>query len=260
MGSPVGSLDGRQAQTRRGSNDPSFNGPQYIVGIPRLIPICSILTPIMLSNRMDMKLCSKCRVVQPLSEFSPRKHKGKYYPERVRKSQLWASWCKNCYRVFALKRHHKNAKYKKERFAAIRLEMICAYGGKCVCCGEQEPRFLTLEHKLGDGYKDKRENMTSLRRYRHLQQQGYPKDRYTLLCMNCNFATRFGKLCPHGNYQQLVASRVRSSSERAKAGFQQETAGDPLWNPRAKVSFHDGKEGTSPAMVQGSFDERWRDS
>ena len=45
-------------------------------------------------------------------------------------------------------RARENARryYKK-----VQAEMIAAYGGCCSCCGEREPRFLTLEHMNRDG-------------------------------------------------------------------------------------------------------------
>jgi hypothetical protein len=33
--------------------------------------------------------------------------------------------------------------------------------------------------------------------YRDLKKRGWPQEGYTVLCMNCNFAQRFGHRCPH---------------------------------------------------------------
>src|SRR2546426_11775280 len=35
---------------------------------------------------------------------------------------------------------------KRER-AQFKLEMLAAFGWKCECCGEDNPQFLTLDHK-----------------------------------------------------------------------------------------------------------------
>lgn len=83
----------------------------------------------------------------------------------------------------------------------IRLETIKAYGGKCSCCGEDKPEFLTIDHVYNDG-NDKRKlgEKSGGTLYRVLRDLGFPKDRYQLLCMNCNFAkSHFGK-CPHSYY------------------------------------------------------------
>ena len=85
----------------------------------------------------------------------------------------------------------------KEQRRMLRLQMIAAYGGCCTCCGEREPTFLTLEHIHGDGKKLRKQYWnSSLSLYRAIRREGYPKDKYTILCMNCNFARKWGT-CPH---------------------------------------------------------------
>jgi transposase-like protein len=82
-------------------------------------------------------------------------------------------------------------------------DLITAYGSKCACCGETEPAFLTLDHIGGGGSAHRREMRAKnkgnvhLRIRQELKAQGWPKDKYRLLCMNCNFATRHKKACPH---------------------------------------------------------------
>jgi len=78
-----------------------------------------------------------------------------------------------------------------------KLAIIAAYGGKCTCCGEKEEVFLTIEHVGGGGKKHREECGNSTRVYIDILKRGCPKDKYTVLCMNCNFATRFNKPCPH---------------------------------------------------------------
>jgi hypothetical protein len=68
------------------------------------------------------------------------------------------------------------------------------YGGKCVCpgCDVTEPTFLVIDHIFNDGFKERSHGsvLPSLKR------RGYPRDRYQLLCHNCNHAKRLGT-CPH---------------------------------------------------------------
>lgn len=91
---------------------------------------------------------------------------------------------------------------KKGRKNVTQEELIIAYGGKCVCCGEKEHAFLTLDHIEGGGNKHRQrlrtkgKNPTRVIR-QELKEQGWPKDKYRLLCMNCNHATRHSKKCPH---------------------------------------------------------------
>lgn len=91
-----------------------------------------------------------------------------------------------------------NMKRSTAFYASVYKEMmIVAYGGKCVCCNERTPEFLTIDHIHGDGQEDRKKNGSGYQFYKYLRSIGYPKDRYRLLCMNCNFAIRFGKICPH---------------------------------------------------------------
>lgn len=81
----------------------------------------------------------------------------------------------------------------------LRLECIVAYGGKCVCCGDDHPEFLQLDHVEGNGAA---ERQTAAARglpqnlYSRLKKQGYPSG-YQVLCANCNLALGFYGRCPH---------------------------------------------------------------
>lgn len=91
-----------------------------------------------------------------------------------------------------------NAKWRRKFFGALRLEMINAYGGKCACCGESEPIFLDLDHVHNDGKVDRQLRGNSQRLLVWLKANGWPKDRYQLLCSNCNQGkVRNGGICPH---------------------------------------------------------------
>lgn len=97
---------------------------------------------------------------------------------------------------------------QQETRAKIRDAVIAGYGGKCQCCGESCKEFLSLDHKNSDGGTDRVVNGGSYGIYRKLIAEGFPKDNYQLLCMNCNWALgRFGK-CPH---QPAVTRPVASS-------------------------------------------------
>lgn len=82
------------------------------------------------------------------------------------------------------------ARREKERFVA-------AYGGACSCCGETIVDFLTCEHLKKDGKADRKNGFAGIKMYLKARREGYPKDKYTCLCTNCNFVERHGKQCPH---------------------------------------------------------------
>ena len=78
----------------------------------------------------------------------------------------------------------------------LRREMVAAYGGACVCCGESDLLFLSLDHINGGGTKERtRRNPGGWTWYRQLRQQGWPPG-YQVLCFNCNAAKERG-ICPH---------------------------------------------------------------
>lgn len=151
-----------------------------------------------------MKSCSKCGMAKPLSDFGNefKKKDGKKPfckpcgkiirkasydsdPQKaIRKTQAWKA-----------KNPERANRYLRENRIKKRKAVIAGYGGKCTCCGEDNEVFLTLEHVNGGGNAH-RKNGGSLKTYMAAIKEGFP-DKYTILCMNCNFAKRFGKVCPH---------------------------------------------------------------
>jgi len=96
-------------------------------------------------------------------------------------------------------RNREHEKYKTKYYnQQLRQMVLDAYGNKCVCCGEAEEMFLGLDHVLNDGGEERRrlkgDRMTI---YRYVRDLGFPKDRYQLLCHNCNLAKGFYGACPH---------------------------------------------------------------
>jgi hypothetical protein len=85
----------------------------------------------------------------------------------------------------------------KSKYHQLRSEMFDAYGHACTCCGEAHREFLTLEHLKGGGTKHRRAAGGTYQILLALKASGWPKDDYTVLCMNCNWAERWGDPCPH---------------------------------------------------------------
>lgn len=80
----------------------------------------------------------------------------------------------------------------------LRRRVIEAYGSKCVCCGETRIEFLTVDHTKTDGAADARLGRRGgYTLYSWLLRNGCPKDRYRLLCWNCNCARGVFGWCPH---------------------------------------------------------------
>ena len=94
-------------------------------------------------------------------------------------------------------------------------EVLAGYGNKCSCCGEQESKFLTVDHVNNDGCIERgnrnklNPNSYGLGLYRKIVKEGFPK-RYQILCMNCNFGKRMNNgVCPH---QELGVTTISQES------------------------------------------------
>lgn len=73
--------------------------------------------------------------------------------------------------------------------------------GKCFCCGEANPLFLTLDHKQNDGWKYRQDRKQrgdwSLRELRRATENYLPNE-FQVACYNCNMGrARNGGICPH---------------------------------------------------------------
>ena len=113
---------------------------------------------------------------------------------------MWDS--KKYFKAYYRKHLEKHRAYGRQQHLKLKQEVFAAYGGKCVCCGETELHFLTIDHIHGGG----RAHMKSLGNkgkagsnfYRWLRNAGYPRDKFQLLCQNCNTGRyRNGGTCPH---------------------------------------------------------------
>lgn len=139
-------------------------------------------------KRIGMK-CGVCRVYEP-----PSGTKGWVGGMHHR------CYAKKKYNPELFKRIKKECYQRKKR--ELRSQLINGMGGKCSCCGEKEPVFLCLDHVKGGGRKDykKRGHLVI---YRRVIKEKFPKDKYRLLCWNCNPAFWILGLCPHQKYGKV---------------------------------------------------------
>ncbi len=87
---------------------------------------------------------------------------------------------------------------QRERYRALRLEIVRQYGSACACCREAELCFLELDHVDDSGSAHRREiGRGSYATYQWVKRHGYPST-FRLLCANCNQGRqRNGGVCPH---------------------------------------------------------------
>lgn len=141
-----------------------------------------------------------------------RKYRERY-PDRVRETHRKVrekrrakGLCLRCATKAVLGKSSctRHLKYAAQKMSAKRLSnkmlVLETYGGpKCVCCGEKEPVFLTVDHIHGNGsaHRNKVTNgFSGSPFYRWLIRQGFPPG-FQVLCHNCNHAKHILGECPH---------------------------------------------------------------
>lgn len=87
---------------------------------------------------------------------------------------------------------------------------------KCACCGERHIEFLTIDHIKNNGSEEVRKAGGHHRDlYNNMVKNGYVKENYQVLCMNCNFALGHSGYCPHNpDIKRKVKGGKEPSEER----------------------------------------------
>ena len=112
--------------------------------------------------------------------------------------------CSDCMGLAQKKRYDANPDYyiniTKRRQRQLRQQVVEAYGGKCVCCGESNPIFLAIDHVNNDGHTHRvKGKHFGPKLYLIIVKQNFPSH-YQLLCYNCNMGKHLnGGTCPHQN-------------------------------------------------------------
>lgn len=141
-------------------------------------------------NFDSSRICSRCKVDKPHSEFSPGNGGGGLN-----------SYCKPCAVAKNLARYYANPepvlRRQKASRAALREMVLAAYGSKCACCGEEQKLFLAIDHVNNDGAEHRKKVGKSDAFYRWLVENNYPSE-FQILCCNCNWGKYVnGGVCPH---------------------------------------------------------------
>lgn len=96
--------------------------------------------------------------------------------------------------------HERYAVVVADRLATLRNIILDHYGRKCSCsgCGETIDGFLSLDHVGGwrAVHPERKTRMAPLSFYRWIVENNFP-DTIRVRCMNCNWGTRNGNMCPH---------------------------------------------------------------
>jgi len=147
-----------------------------------------------------------------------------------------------------LRGRSKNRYYKQT--------VIDGYGGACECCGETEFAFLCIDHRFNDGKVDGRGYTLYIR----LINEGFPKERYALLCQNCNFARRpqgnrpyDGKqelLCPHEVKRRAASNGAESATNSIKHFGGRQVGWNHSWLATARLLQPKRSWGTADSAVK----------
>lgn len=151
-----------------------------------------------------MKICSKCLVLLPFSSFY------------LRKTGSAVSTCKECTKLLMKHKYKSNpsigrartrkyhSSHREERLAYNKQYhknkaslVLEAYGNKCICCGENNLLFLTIDHINNDGASQRKEIGEGITFYNWVIKNNFPTF-LQCLCFNCNCGRYRNKgVCPH---------------------------------------------------------------
>lgn len=90
----------------------------------------------------------------------------------------------------------------RDRFRETRTECLAHYGEgeiECKCCGENNVKFLTMDHINNDGAAHRRQ-LTKTGKggniYHWIKRNNFPSG-FQILCFNCNSGKGIYGVCPH---------------------------------------------------------------
>lgn len=107
-----------------------------------------------------------------------------------------SNFCKLCTQIknknYIKNNPERRKQSSKDYYAKLKQTVFDVYGNFCVCCGETEKAFLTIDHIKGDGAEHRKilGNRTLL--YKSIRDEGFPKNKYQVLCHNCNWSKGAG--------------------------------------------------------------------
>jgi len=140
------------------------------------------------------KACAR-KAALAWNKANPERHKAKL--------AKWHSENKDKRKEYVERYKHRRGFLRKIVHDKLRAKALKHYGGVCICCGESEPGFLTVDHINGGGNKHRKE-IGGGRIYYWLRANSYP-DTFQVMCMNCNWGKhQNGGSCPHERLKLCV--------------------------------------------------------
>jgi hypothetical protein len=148
-----------------------------------------------------LKVCKACGAEKPVTGFYSR-NGGRWFDNTCRICVIAQNKARrtgeNREQVLAAE-----SRYARKMRSNVRDKVFAAYGGyRCICCGETQPKFLTLDHINNDGGEWRKRVLgkrthAGYHTYRWLLNNGCPPD-VQVMCMNCQHGKLTnGGICPH---------------------------------------------------------------
>ena len=173
-----------------------------------------------------MKKCPQCKEIKFLRDFSPSKS--------LKYKTVYYSWCRLCTNKKARTNYQKHRTYKieyarqyrskhpeevkttiREYQRKLRMVVLRTYSAEipfCNCCGEQEIKFLAVDHINGGGHKHNQElKRRGQKFYQWLRINNYPAG-FQILCHNCNLAKGLYGKCPHREITGITDKKSTTAS------------------------------------------------
>ena len=126
---------------------------------------------------------------------------------RLKRIERLKKWRENnkerlviAHKIYNEKNREKINERHKKQHRELRLEVLKYYGGEfpeCACCGENEIKFLTIDHIENNG-NEHRKMLKTRSITRWLKNNNFPTG-FQVLCWNCNCSKGLWEICPHQN-------------------------------------------------------------
>ena len=168
-----------------------------------------------------MKLCARCKLDKPEVEFYFDSHRKKLYSYcklchlgmtsdwSKRNNDKRASSARVRYRKSPKKfiaassewrhaNHERIKRLQRYEWKSLWNKCVAGLGGSCACCGETEKTMLEIDHINNDGSRHRESSGGSVGTYNDIVAQGFPRDKFQVLCSNCNHSKRRNMgVCAH---------------------------------------------------------------
>lgn len=107
--------------------------------------------------------------------------------------EKYGTWAKDYRKRNRVKLNTHSRDHKRR----IKERVIQHYGGKCVCCGESNIKFLTIDHTDNNGKEMRSVHGIGSTFYLWIERNNYPTS-LQVMCYNCNCGRAHNdNVCPH---------------------------------------------------------------